>query len=1507
MVYLVFMPNSMNRTSPVFLRWPYFFVAFSFLFLGGLFMFQDKLAPATIPLLEKKVPRNFPKETGADRAAAQNWRMIHDPATGQIPMERLIQAKEYKDEVVASWRHNPLSPVPNVQWEERGPNNVAGRSRVVWFDLNDAANGYRKVWAAGVSGGLWVTNNIQETNPVWNKVNDFFDNIAVNAFVQNPNNPNEMYFGTGEGWFNLDAVSGLGIWKSTNGGVTWNRLMSTANFVYVQDMVIDSRNNLYVAVRPRLNTDASGIQKSSDGGNTWVQVTGTPVQGPSARGSDLEIAANGDLYASMGHQSIGRILRSDAGKHGENTGNAGTWDDITPDPVSNAIMTNTNEDKYDRIELAVAPNDSKTLYALFEGNGTSNCDYIKQYNAASNTWTGRNVPTIIDQGSNTNFARGQAWYDLIALVDPNNAARLFIGGIDGLRSDNNGASFTQVTTWSLSAATGYTANQRVHADHHMYQYAPGSSKRMILGTDGGIYYTDNADATGSGVYPNFTAKNNGFNITQCYSVAMHPTNPNYFLIGTQDNGTQRFTQAGLNNTTQALGGDGGYAFIDRDEPNIQLATYNNNNYVVSINSGESFQGRDKNDEGEFINPMDYDDVANIIYAAASPGNYFRYKNPERDGISETVAVNGLGRQAISHVQASAVVANRIYIGTFGGRVVRVDNANRGTSQAGEMIFNQINGAISCVAVDPSNEDHLLVTSSSFGVNSVWETKDGGASWQSVEGDLPDMPVRWALFDPRNRDWAIIATELGVWSTDNLDGANTRWSPTNSGLANVRVDQVRYMPTTRVLTAATHGRGLYTAVLNAIDLGPAINFERGKVAVREGSGSGSGCKTYSEYTVPMTITKAPNADALVELTVEGGTAQAGVDFDFTTNGNFANPSRNIVFRRGSTQSATVTIRIYDDGEVEDLEDFRIGYTLTGTGNAIRGMESQTLSVEIVDNDAPPTLPTSVSNELGTTDVGFSVPFAAQATDAKTQMLYTAQELKDIGIHRGTITRIGFDITTKNTTGSYENLTLKMGHTKLTTLRNQGFQSGLTTVYTVASYKTVDGANDFVLQTPFDWNGTDNILVEICFDNGSTNPAGGTASVNDFTAVTNTGTVTGTTNPVLAIWATAINTSCANIGSAATIGQELQDIGRRPVLRFSANVAGTIIATTPGTRSVNFGPNAEIYAYDANGNLMMHLKNPGEFDFGCTQINIDRAGSGAKAFMNNVAGNYVADKVFSVIPEHHSASAAFDITLYYTRTEVEGWQSATGQSWNAAAIAKTAGKVTDYPPGEVPAASTEISTAVTRGRLGDHYTISSRFNTGFSGFAVGVFSASVSPFGWVNVSATLQGTNVLLQWSTTGERTGTKYEVEWSRDSLSGYARAATVDGTATSLQSTNQYSYTFTGATTPGSYFFRIRMVETDGTSRYTNVMRVELGGGAITADPYIFWSVQGSLLSLSTGNFGSHPFEYAIVDAQGRILARGGPFPNLPLVSIQTMFLPKGVYFLVLNNGSERKSLKFIK
>ena len=1343
---------------------------------------------------QPKVPKKSAKYDNMQALIEQEFRLAKDPQLNVIPTERLTEAARIRDEKLDIMQ-SLSAPVSGINWTERGPSNIGGRTRALWFDLADAANGYKKVWAAGVAGGLWYTNDITVASPAWVKINDLFDNIAITTFAQSTANNQHMYFGTGEGWYNVDAVRGLGIWKSSNGGTTWSQLASTNNstFHYVQKVVVDGSGNVYAC------TFSGGLQKSIDGGTNWTKILGTGVGGGLAGNTaisnvaaDVEIAANGDIYCSFGIFSTGKIYRSTDG--GTN------WTDIT--------STNTGR----RIELACAPSNANIVYALFHSTSDNNVSVISQYNAGTSTWTAGTVPTIIDQGSNSNFTRGQAWYDLIAAVDPNDANSLYIGGVDALRSDDAGATWTQMTTWSLFGATGFTSSQSVHADHHAIVYAPGSSSRAIWGTDGGVYYTANANITGAGNKPTYSSKNTGYNVTQYYAGALHPSTTNYFLAGAQDNGTHKFTGAGVNSVTEVSGGDGAFCHIDQDNANIQITSYVRNNYYVSTDGGSNFTTRSKNNRGSFINPTDYDNTANILYGGDDAGAYFRWTDPATNGADAQVTVAQFSGASVTHITVSPITANRVYFGLDNGSVVRVDAANTGTSATGTVIKTGT-GAVSCVVIDPANEDHVLVTYSNYGVTSIFESTNataGSPTWSSVEGDLSDMPVRWAMFDPRNSDHALIATELGVWSTNNLNpGGTTNWSPTNSGLANVRVDMLQYRSSDRTILAATHGRGAFTAVVPTVTT-PDIDFISATTSATEQTATSASCRNYRDYTVLMTIANAPTGSATVNLSVQGGgTATQGVDYDFTTNGDFSSPSSSAIFANGATDSKTITIRIYNDAEVESSETFTLTYSISGSTNAQAGSGAQTHTITITDNDAAPTGSSSVTYTIGAASVYLGNTTAGQPFDAKLQskknhFMYRASELIAAGMSAGNITSVALNID-KQSSRPFQSMQIKMGTTSVNNLVDGSYTvASVSTVKTIASYSTVAGWNSFTLDNAFSWDGTSNVVVEICYDNGTADGA----QLTDRTLGYSDG---GSASQGNMFWENGINCS-ASFGSVTFYGT-----GYKPQVRFGISTTGTTVAASAITRSEYFGPNSDLYVYNNSGEILARVRNLSSHNYGCTDVIIDRAGTGATAFWNNNVANRLMDKTFRIVPTTNNATGSYQVTLYYSQAEVNGWQTATGQSFNSIQLIKVAGQILSVTPGNGSAAGTVETVTPTRGTLGTNYTLTYTFNTGFSGFGAGIAGAAL-PVHLLDFTGRLRNNEVALNWKTSSESNSKGFEIERSYDGNTftkiGFVPAAGYSN------STLNYSFVDKSIAQENN-FYRLKQVDLDNKSEYSKVVVIK--------------------------------------------------------------------------------------
>tara|TARA_B110000879_G_scaffold53067_1_gene75331 strand:- start:248 stop:5995 length:5748 start_codon:yes stop_codon:yes gene_type:complete len=723
--------------------------------------------------LTKKDLKKIPKYDRPDLAAEQDYYMTIDPNTLTVPSETKYGIMHMVDSINnASFGYAAIS---GVTWYERGPDNFGGRTRAIMFDPTDSANGYKKAWAGGVAGGLWYNGDITSASTAWSKVDDFWANMAITSMAYDPTDDSTFYVGTGEGWYNADAVRGQGVWKSTNAGQTWTQLSSTTGsaYYYIQKLVVTPTGRIVIATR-------SNIRYSDNGGTSWSSAA-------SGVFADIEVSANGDLYASKGNVvTSGDILKS--------TNNGTSWSSILPSGAGTIR----------RVELACAPSDSNILYAV-AGNTSYNVAWMKKSINAGSTWTDMAIPRYLNDTS-VHFTRGQSWYDLILAVHPTNPAIVLAGGVDLHRTADSGATWAAVSHWY-----GGFSRPEVHADQHAIAFRPGANNEAMFGNDGGTYYSSNVGSSSS---PSFSHSVNGYNVTQFYSVAMKDSlGSNYMLAGAQDNGSHQFTTSGVNSTREVTGGDGAFCFIDQDNPSYQITSYVRNNWRRSTNGGTSFSNITSNSTGRFINPADYDDDANILYAAAGNNQVYRVSGIAATSsvTTSTLTIGGsaLGGVQASHLRCSPYSSHTLFIGTSSGGIYKVTGANSSpTSVDIDPNSDLPTGYISCIEVGAS-DSQLLITYTNYGVNSVWETQNAGTSWESKEGDLPNMPIRWALYNPNDRTQAMLATEVGVWTTDNLGATSVDWEPSNNGLANVRCDMLQIRSSDNEVAIATHARGLFT--------------------------------------------------------------------------------------------------------------------------------------------------------------------------------------------------------------------------------------------------------------------------------------------------------------------------------------------------------------------------------------------------------------------------------------------------------------------------------------------------------------------------------------------------------------------------------------------------------------------------------------------------------------------------------------------------------------------------
>lgn len=720
-----------------------------------------------------------------DLAMEQEFEITKDLSLNEVPRYRLMSAFNYARAQRNTAVNGRISgAIPGVNWVEHGPSNCGGRTRAIMIDPNDPTK--KTVWSAGVGGGLWKTTDISQAAPNWTPINDLFSNLAISSICYNPSNTQVFYFATGEGYYNADAMRGFGIWQSIDGGTTWNQLASTAiaNFNYVNRVIVHPSGDVYATTR-------TGLYRSQNAGVNWTCVLDLTVTGgaPVNDFSDVEIAADNSIWATT--------LGGNGGVYRSITGNAGSWTKLNSG--ANGFPTTG----FFRIDIACAPSNAAVCYAFVEGSSSLLNLYRTSDGGA--TWITLAKPADADGGiPAADFTRTQAWYDMSIAVDPNNAATIFVGGVDLFKSTNSGTSWQQIAHWY-----GGFGFQDVHADQHIALFEPGNSNVIYFGNDGGIWRSSNATAA----IPTIDSKHDNYNVTQFYACAMHPTAySNYFLAGAQDNGSHQFTSGGIGTTTQVTGGDGCFTHIDQNEPQYQFTSYVYSNYYRSTDGGLTWGTVTNNNTGSFVNPSDYDNASNNFYAGYTAGSYSRILNMPASNTLTSVVIAAFGGGTVRHVSCSQNTSNRVFFGLNNGRVVRVDNAHTATPTATHINngFGMPGGSVSCIAIENGNDNHLLVTYSNYGSVSVWESTNGGTSWTAVEGNLPDMPVRWALFNPSNNQQALLATELGVWSSDLLTGAATVWASSNSGLANTRVDMLQIRTSDNLVAAATHGRGLFTS-------------------------------------------------------------------------------------------------------------------------------------------------------------------------------------------------------------------------------------------------------------------------------------------------------------------------------------------------------------------------------------------------------------------------------------------------------------------------------------------------------------------------------------------------------------------------------------------------------------------------------------------------------------------------------------------------------------------------
>jgi photosystem II stability/assembly factor-like uncharacterized protein len=600
--------------------------------------------------------------------------------------------------------------------------------------------------------------------------------------------------------------------------VTLTKLQSSvlANYVtpgihHINDIKVrdlgGGNSEVYVAAASTIYRDATpiswfgiqdfGLYKSSNNGSSWSKIALPLVsRGSDYTPNDIEISADKTVWISTVSNPLG-----------EGGGTVLSSSDGTNFNVKKTILNG------DRTQIAVSATNANKLYVLAElANETNGVQIISTTDSFS-TETNLPLPDDIDTDiPATDFTNGQAFYNLLLEVDPNNDAIVYVGGIDLFKSITSGSIWSQISEYYTS-----TGLSNVHPDHHAFVFHPTDSNRAVNGNDGGVYY-----GTSLSTSPSFSPRNRNYNTLQFYhgSIGQEVANAK-FLAGSQDNGSQLINNAvaGLNSSSLITGGDGAFAFIAKDNAYMVSSSQNGNyyyrDYATGTASGYSIETGSLG--GQFINPSALDSATDYLFGDGSTSGTYQINRYKLGTTSATLttASNALLDAAPTAFKVSSVSPTpTLFIGTENGKLLKYSNYTSTFSQTWtELTGSEFFGSISCIELG-ATENEIYVTFYNYGVTSVYYSPDGGSSWQNKEGNLPDLPVRAIMKNPLNSNEVIIGTDLGVWATPNFNDANPSWYQSQNGMKDVVVTSFDLRTADNTVMATTYGRGMFTGTFTA---------------------------------------------------------------------------------------------------------------------------------------------------------------------------------------------------------------------------------------------------------------------------------------------------------------------------------------------------------------------------------------------------------------------------------------------------------------------------------------------------------------------------------------------------------------------------------------------------------------------------------------------------------------------------------------------------------------------
>ena len=677
------------------------------------------------------------------------------------------------------------------------------------------------VYVGAASGGVWRSKNGGTSfSPVFDKHTQ-----SIGVVRLDPNDPMTVWVGTGESWVRNSVSVGTGVYVSRDGGDNWTH-KGLANSKHIAELLVHPKNpkRVWVCVTGNAFADHTerGVFRSDDGGDTWTKTlfvdNGTGCSDLAYDPSNPDV-----LYAGMwDFRREPDFFRSGGPGSGlyKSTDGGSTWRELT-----NGLPTSD----LGRIAIAVAPSETKRLYAVVEAKETG----LYRSDDAGASWR------LMNTSAGVQF---RPFYFGELAVDPDDADRVYRPGFTLVVSEDGGKTFG-----SMFSGVGGA----IHPDHHWLWINPAQPTHLFIGTDGGLYESHNR-----GVHWRFVAS---LPVSQFYHVSADMAVPYNVYGGLQDNGSwvgPSHSSGGIRNKHwDSVGyGDGFWTFADPADPNFVYSEYQGGN-LMRVDR--------RTNEVRSIAPARDADGPKLRFNWNSPihlsptnqgvlyyGSQFLHRSDDRGEswtrISPDLTTNNPKRQrqaetggvtidnstaennaTIYTISESPVNANVIWVGTDDGLVQVTRDGGSNWRNVTRNIRGLPKGLwVSRVEASPHDAATAFVTVDGHRSGDeavyVYVTRDYGASWTSLATDEIEGYAWVIKQDPVRPELLYLGTEFGLYLS--LDGGQ-HWARFSENLPKVAVHDLFIHPRDHDLIVGTHGRGIY--IID--DLTPLRMLDSGKRA------------------------------------------------------------------------------------------------------------------------------------------------------------------------------------------------------------------------------------------------------------------------------------------------------------------------------------------------------------------------------------------------------------------------------------------------------------------------------------------------------------------------------------------------------------------------------------------------------------------------------------------------------------------------------------------------------